>query len=75
VLRHHRCGLGELVKDGDMDMILKVAGALLIIWLAFSVIGFLVKGLLWLAVIGVVLFLGTAAYAAIKGGANRHIRS
>lgn len=56
-------------------MIWKIAGVLLVIWLAFTVIGFVVKGLFWLAVIGGVLFLGTAAYTAIKGGSNRQIRS
>lgn len=35
---------------------------LLIIWLAFSVLGFAVKGLLWLAVIGIILFVVTAIF-------------
>ncbi|WP_166741555.1 hypothetical protein [Cumulibacter soli] len=39
---------------------------LLIIWAAISVIGFVVKGLLWLAIIGLVLFVGTALYGAAK---------
>ena len=47
-------------------MIARVIVGLLVIWLAFVVIGFVVKSLLWLAVIGIVLFLGTAAYGAIK---------
>ncbi|WP_192933058.1 hypothetical protein [Epidermidibacterium keratini] len=41
-------------------------GLLLVIWLVLAVLGFVVKGLLWLAVVGIVLFLGTAAWAAIK---------
>jgi len=56
-------------------MILKIAGALLILWLAFTLIGVLVKGLFWLAVIGGVLFVCTAAYTALKRGADKHIRS
>ena len=56
-------------------MIWKIAGALLVIWLAFAVIGVVIKGLFWLAIIGGVLFLGTAAYTALKGGSNRHINS
>jgi uncharacterized membrane protein len=56
-------------------MIWKIAGVLIVIWLAFTVIGVVVKGLFWLAIIGGVLFLGTAAYTAIKGGQNRQIRS
>ena len=39
---------------------------LLIIWIALVVIGAVVKGLFWLAVIGGLLFLGTAAYGALK---------
>ncbi|WP_029137420.1 hypothetical protein [Nakamurella lactea] len=35
---------------------------LLVLWLGMGVIGFVVKGLLWLAVIGIVLFLVTAAW-------------
>ena len=47
-------------------MIARVIVGLLVIWLAFVVIGFVVKSLLWLAVIGILLFVGTAAYGAIK---------
>ena len=39
---------------------------LLIIWIALVVIGAVVKGLFWLAVIGVVLFLATAAFGWIR---------
>lgn len=57
-------------------MIWKIAGVLIVIWLAFTVIGVVVKGLFWLAIIGGVLFLGTAAYTAIKGGQQKgQIRS
>jgi FtsH-binding integral membrane protein len=47
-------------------VIARVIVGLLVIWLAFVVIGFVFKSLLWLAVIGIVLFLGTTAYGAIK---------
>jgi len=46
---------------------LAIIGILLIIWLAVAVLGFVVKSLLWLGIIGGVLFLATAAYGAIKG--------
>lgn len=39
---------------------------LLAAWLILSVVGFAIKGLLWLGVIGVVLFVGTAAIGAIR---------
>jgi hypothetical protein len=39
---------------------------LLIIWLVLSILGFVVKGLLWLAIIGLVLFVATAVWAWVK---------
>jgi hypothetical protein len=47
---------------------------LLAIWVALSLVGALVKGLLWLAVLGGVLFLGTAAYGAIKSSNRKGIK-
>ena len=35
---------------------------LLVLWLALSIVGAIVEGLLWLAVVGIVLFLATAAW-------------
>jgi len=45
--------------------------AILIIWLVLAVLGFVVKGLLWLAIIGVVLFVVTAGFGAAKRSALR----
>ncbi len=39
---------------------------LLIIWLVLSILGFVVKGLLWLAVIGLVLLVATAVWGWVK---------
>ncbi len=47
---------------------LKVIAVLLALWLAFIVIGALVKALFWLLAVGIVLFLATALY----GWAKRH---
>lgn len=48
----------------------KVLGGLLALWLVVSVagavIGFVIEGLFWVAVIGGVLFLGTAAVGWAK---------
>jgi hypothetical protein len=41
-------------------------GLLLLIWLAFIVIGAVVKGLFWLIIIGILLFLATALYGWVK---------
>jgi hypothetical protein len=39
---------------------------LLVIWVVLSVIGFAIKGLFWLAIVGIVLFLGTALVGFIR---------
>jgi len=44
---------------------------LLILWLGLSVLGFVVKGLIWLAVLGIVLFLATLVVGLIRGGRSR----
>ncbi len=43
-----------------------IIAVLLIVWLAIAVLGAVLKGLFWLAVIGGLLFIATAAYGAIK---------
>lgn len=45
--------------------------ALLVLWLALIIVGFVVKTLLWLGVIGVVLFIATGIYGAIRGRSSR----
>lgn len=40
--------------------------ALLVIWLIVTVAGFVIKGLIWLAIIGLVLFVATAVWGWIK---------
>ncbi|UEL27823.1 MULTISPECIES: hypothetical protein [Micrococcaceae] len=42
---------------------------LLIIWLVLSILGFVIKGLVWLAVIGLVLFVATAVWGWVKRNA------
>ncbi|MEJ1178975.1 LPXTG cell wall anchor domain-containing protein [Arthrobacter sp. R4] len=39
---------------------------LLIIWLVLSILGFVLEGLLWLAIIGLVLFAATAVWGWVK---------
>ncbi|HJC28182.1 MAG TPA: hypothetical protein H9759_02165 [Candidatus Dietzia intestinipullorum] len=45
---------------------LKLLIVLLVIWLALGIIGIAVKGLVWLAVIGAVLFVVTAVWGFVK---------
>lgn len=40
---------------------------LLILWVVVAVMGFIIKGLLWLGFLGVILFLITAAWIYFKG--------
>ncbi|WP_279323414.1 hypothetical protein [Actinomycetospora cinnamomea] len=38
----------------------------MVIWLVLTVLGFVLEGLFWLAIVGILLFLATAAYGAVK---------
>ena len=44
-----------------------IVAALLVIWLVLVVLGFVIKGLLWLALIGVVLFIATGVWGWLRG--------
>ena len=39
---------------------------LLVVWLVMTVLGFVIKGLLWLAIVGIVLFLVTGVWGWIR---------
>jgi hypothetical protein len=39
---------------------------LLVAWIVLSVIGLVVKGLIWLFIIGVILFVATAAWGWVQ---------
>lgn len=39
---------------------------LLVLWLLFAVLGFVIKGLFWLAIIGIVLFVATGAIGGLR---------
>jgi hypothetical protein len=41
--------------------VLRFLGLLLVVWLVLTVIGAVVEGLFWLAVVGLLFFAGTAA--------------
>lgn len=44
---------------------------LLVAWAILSVVGFVFEGLFWLAVIGIILFLGTLLIGAIRQRGNK----
>jgi hypothetical protein len=45
---------------------------LLVIWLIVAVVGFAIKGLFWIALIGIILFVATAIISLIR---RRTVRS
>ena len=45
---------------------LRFLGLLLVIWLAITVIGVVIKGLVWLAVLGAIFFAATAAIGWVR---------
>lgn len=45
---------------------LRLLGVLLAIWIVFVVLGAMIKALFWLVILGVVLFLATAAFGWAK---------
>jgi hypothetical protein len=40
---------------------------LLVIWLVLAVLGFVIEGLFWLAVLGIILFFVTALFGVVRG--------
>lgn len=56
-----------------MSTVLKVLGALVVIWVGFMVVGWLVHAFFVLAIIGVVVALGAGAYGAIRNRNRKQI--
>jgi hypothetical protein len=54
-------------------MVLKVLGVVLLVWLAFTLLGAVFEFLTWALVIGAVVFVGAAAYTAVKGRSRRSL--
>jgi CHASE2 domain-containing sensor protein len=50
----------------EEDKVLGLIALLLIVWLVLAVLGFVVKGLVWLAVVGIILFLATAVIGFVR---------
>ena len=50
-----------------MESTMRVLLGLLIFWAVLAVIGFAVKSLFWLAVVGLVLFFATSIYGVLRG--------
>jgi LPXTG-motif cell wall-anchored protein len=50
---------------------LSVIAVLLLVWLVLAVLGAMIEGLLWMTIVGAVLFIATAAYGAMKRRRDR----
>jgi hypothetical protein len=44
---------------------------LLVLWVVLAVIGFTVKSLFWLAIVGIILFVATGIFGAVRRRAPR----
>lgn len=44
---------------------------LLVVWAVLAVTGFAIKGLLWLAIIGVILFVGTVIFGFVRNRSRK----
>ena len=54
-------------------MVLKILGIAVLVWLAFTVLGAIFEFLTWALVIGAVVFVGAAAYSAVRSRSRRSI--
>ncbi len=50
---------------------MKTVLVLLVLWVILAIVGFSFQGLLWLAIIGIVLFVGTLIFGIIRRRAGR----
>lgn len=56
---------------GTVSGMLTVIVILLVVWAILAVVGFALKGLLWLAIIGIILFIGTLVFGFVRRSAGR----
>ncbi|MGH4010940.1 MAG: hypothetical protein ACRDTH_22745 [Pseudonocardiaceae bacterium] len=60
-----------------MQTVIKVLGIIALIWIGFIVLGWVIGAafelLFWALVIGAGVFIGSAAYAAVKGKSDRNV--
>jgi hypothetical protein len=50
----------------DRQCMAGIVIALLVLWLILAVLGLVIKGLVWLTIIGVILFLATAVWGWVR---------
>jgi uncharacterized membrane protein YccC len=45
---------------------------LLVLWLILTVVGFVIESLFWLAIVGIVLFIATGVFGAVRRRSTLH---
>jgi hypothetical protein len=64
-------------EETAVQTVIKVLGIIALIWIGFVVLGWVLgvafKLLFWVLVIGAGVFIGSAAYAAVKGKSDRKV--
>jgi len=50
---------------------LTVIVILLVVWAILAVVGFAIQGLLWLGIIGIILFFGTLIFGIVRRNARK----
>lgn len=63
----HCCPLVDQCHYWEVVVAVGLIIGLLVIWLVLVVVGFAVKALLWLAIVGIVLFVATGIFGAVRG--------
>lgn len=66
-----RCLFRFPVDASTVSSMLTFIIILLAVWAIVAVLGFAIKGLIWLAFIGIILFVVTAVIGWIRGRASR----
>jgi hypothetical protein len=67
-----RCGRARCGASRSTIMLQPYSGwmtllvVLLVVWLVLAIVGFAIKGLVWLGIIGIVLFVGTAILSLLR---------
>jgi hypothetical protein len=67
-----RCGRARCGASCSTIMLQTYSGwmtllvVLLVVWLVLAIVGFAIKGLVWLGIIGIVLFVGTAILSLLR---------
>lgn len=64
-----RRGLDRAPSSGGVIVGLIIG--LLLLWLVLAVLGFVIKSLFWLAIVGLVLFVATGIFGAVRRRAAR----